>query len=521
MGVKIPLSAPLLFANTRRWSNNKTQGFQIEPSGLNVVGVQSDKRTILLEFRSTLRTGGRVFPGPFFLHRELTRSQALGALQTRKFISSSHYFNSSCIQSSPLNSDLPHKISDSPTKPSSETKRSSDYNWKSRNLTDPHLVVCLRFVATEFWSEIESVKERKRMKNKRKLLAVFIGLCALALFGLIRVGSTIDRNLKMQGRKVAVLPSRAYGCRWLTNEKLLIQVPSYLYMQGRNNYPVRYQILNIKDGSLDQLAGLNNWVNGRESGAGTLLNNEPNAISPDGKWLYASEVKLIGNRSWTGTNLHWLLRLDGRKQISIKTQEGFVKWLPDSIGFISTHYLGVGQAGKNKFSHYILKLDALNKHLPIPGVFHDETIETDSALVGSQIVDLIADYQPIDKQSVLKIDSVHVVKRNLETSAVESTGPKVPLPPHSEKSYAAACILSPIGNRILWTFQENFSIAKSNILAEMFRRPNPSVFVITDLDGKVVRTLPPLETPANVRWLPDGKRVSYSSNNAIFIIDLD
>ncbi len=359
------------------------------------------------------------------------------------------------------------------------------------------------------------------MKNKKKLLAVFIGLCALALFGLIRVGSTIDRNLKMEGRKVAKLPSNACEYRWLSNEKLLIQVPYYLYMQGGKNFPMRYQIRDIKDGSIDKLKGLNDWVNTRQSGAGTLLNHELNGISPDGKWLLSSEVKWVGNRSWTSTNLYWLLSLDGTKKIPIKTQDGFVKWLPDSSGLVLTRYLGYGPGGSGKYSRYLVKSNQLNNPLPIPGVFHDETIETDSALVGNHILDLVADYRPIGKLSVLKIDSVHLVKRKLENSIVESTGPNLPLPPHNERLYAASCILSPIGNRLLWTFQENFRISKGNILAEMFKRPHPSEFVITDLEGKVVRTLPPLETPANVRWLPDGKRISYSSSNNIFVIDLD
>ena len=349
----------------------------------------------------------------------------------------------------------------------------------------------------------------------------FAALLALALFGLNRVGSAIDRNNKMEGRKVATLPSYSYEYSWLTNDKLLIQVPSYISNQGKNNYPVRFQILNIKDGSLDQLAGLNNWINNRESGTGVQLNYQSNAFSPDGKWMYASEMKWVGARSLTGTNQNWLVSLDGTKQVSVKTRDGFVKWLPASSGLVLSHYLGVGQAGRNKFSHYVLKPDNLNKHPLIPGVFKDQTIETASALVGNQVIDLITDYRPMGKQYVSKIDWVHLVKRKADNLAVETTGAKLPLPPHSEKTYAASCNLSPIGDQLLWTFQENFESSSSDFLLGLLKVRTHPEFIITDLEGKVVRTLPPLEAPSNVQWLPDGKHISYRSSNNIYIIDLD
>ena len=154
-------------------------------------------------------------------------------------------------------------------------------------------------------------------------MAGFIALFALAIFGLIWVQSKIDLNVKLAGRSVAKLPSQEYDFHWLSNDKMLIQVPEYLYTQGKNNYPVRFQVLNIKDGSLDQLAGLNNWVNSREAGAGTLLNHEPDALSPDGKWVFTSEEKWVGTGAWTGTNRFWLLSSDGTKQVSLKNSDGF------------------------------------------------------------------------------------------------------------------------------------------------------------------------------------------------------
>ena len=204
----------------------------------------------------------------------------------------------------------------------------------------------------------------------------------------------------------------------------------------------------------------------------------------------------------------------------------FVKWLADSSGIIFTHYVKGGTVngvykGEGKYSHFVLKLDNLNKPIPIPGLFGNRTVETASISAGKQILDLIADLKLMGKGQVMKIDSVHLEKRNKENFAVEWKGATIPLPTHNEKLYLNSCVLSPTGDQLLWGFQENYGNGFSGAISSILNRRLKPEFIVTNVEGKVTHTLPPLETPSKIIWMPDGKHLSYMSKKEIFVMELN
>lgn len=87
----------------------------------------------------------------------------------------------------------------------------------------------------------------------------------------------------MAGRLAAKLPSPSCEVHWITNDELFLLAPTDDDSRSSILYSIRCQVLNVKDGSLDQLAKLNNWIDATESAVGRGLLEVADAHSPQQK----------------------------------------------------------------------------------------------------------------------------------------------------------------------------------------------------------------------------------------------
>lgn len=388
------------------------------------------------------------------------------------------------------------------------------------------------------------------MRSKKKLIAVFGVLLALATIAMIWVGIEARKNLELPGKPVATLSNNLfrtfdrYQSHWLNTENLcFIKFPGNLPSSGAvaTDQLMRFDTRTAKR---DDLKELNEWVVKREAQSKHQLVFDSRYFSPDGKWSFVEEKLPMGTRlskTVLPLKLRWIVSLDGKKRFSFQINQSWdrlEKWLPDSSGVVLSNMKErvLARDGKLKGggkSQYCLKLENLSVRLPLP----DDIVILQEPLSyspdGKHRVGMRLQYLQLGNSTFTnEVVSAQLVIRNSSNDSLEFQGPKVLTPKHFVQSRQTFCIASPSGDRMLWVFEEdplkrnvNVLLQKLN-LTNYFQGQSKIELVLTDRDGSNVRPQPMITSDdfidiREVQWNPDGTRFSYRAGYKTYLVNLN
>lgn len=349
--------------------------------------------------------------------------------------------------------------------------------------------------------------EAGTMGRRKKLMWTWLTLLAMSLAaGLLYVMQ--DRSLLKQA---AYVPgSNGLACLWASDQELLVFVKD-------TKKAARALSLNPMTGVQTPLTALTDTFPGVKQKVLGSWN-----LSPDGKWVAATANAFDGS-GWPGPTQE-ITSVDGQHQFSWaaleytnngtppKAQARLV-WLPDSRRWLKSE--STGEVRMNS-------LDAPDRGgipLALPAGIY--------ALIG-----VTPDYRLIASDTLGNVSKpITLYEIGLYPNPTPGRKFTVMMPDGAEIRDIA---LSPQGDRLAWSlFSKRVPPMRAflaKLLPSLVKNATPSYGIslwTSRTDGKELRELgfqevkpndPALPEPVDLRWTPDGKRLSFRYKEALYVM---
>ncbi len=328
------------------------------------------------------------------------------------------------------------------------------------------------------------------MLSKLKFLLCFLIFSLPCLAEEPSLLKNATRIAPLSGTDIRYLNGRVY-C-WATKDKLLILRDKA--RKGNANF-TQICLRDVVTKKEIYLEKISKWFNKSAAGLTDVIE-----MSSDGKWLlWVNDVAENGYKYGT-----YGCKLDGTKRFQLFQFQESIAWIPDS-----SKWLAIDTRKKSHMA--IVQVRGLDGKVQSSIRFKSSLIDSDgldSVMLTKQNNELYWLFLTDSNET----NKVKIIKWKLGKRSAPVQTISIPFPSDTEVDPGFPQ-LSPDGKQIAWVAdRRNNAYAKS--------------IWISDLDGSMAREIGQLTTSLDetatfalgVRWVPDGKHLSFVYKNAIWTV---